>query len=169
MIVMMAITHLTTALTFGSLPLLFGMTTDYGQESLLYFGAVALGALIVDIDEPNSAFGRKFLPLSMALKSLVGHRTVTHNLIAAIIGFVASAIFHNFTALGFFLGMSVHVLGDAFTGNVKGALAPFTNKFYLLPKSMLFRVGSPVEYLVLLVSSILFMYEHYVNIQKVVL
>lgn len=166
---MMAITHLTTSLAVGSLPLMFGYTTDYGNEMLCYLGAVAFGATVIDIDEPASAFGRRLLPISIVINKAFGHRTITHNLIIAVIGMVVSLMYKNFIMFGFFFGVSVHILGDAMTGNVRGALAPFSARFYLLPQKMIFRVGSISEHVILAVSMLLLFGEHALNIKKVIM
>lgn len=165
---MLAITHLVTALAVGSSPLLLGLTCNYDTVALSYFAAISLGALIVDIDEPGSAIGRKIPIVSHFIKDLFGHRTVTHNLLLAVTGMALSLfVFDSYPAFGLFLGMAVHIIGDGMTGNVKGALAPFRSTFYVLPRSWVFRVGSATEYLVLTLATGLLSYEHILGVQEI--
>ncbi len=54
--------------------------TFHTKDLSLFYGAVAFGALLPDIDEPNSTLGRKTLGISNALRALFGHRGFTHSL-----------------------------------------------------------------------------------------
>ncbi|MBA2176883.1 metal-dependent hydrolase [Halobacillus locisalis] len=85
-------------------------------------GAVVGGvsSLIPDIDEPKSKLGRPLLFISYPLKSLVGHRTLTHSLPFALIMSLLVMLFTNLTfGLAVFSGIVAHILGDMITGRVQ--------------------------------------------------
>jgi inner membrane protein len=50
----------------------------------LALGSVAIGALLPDIDHPSSWVGRRLPMISRPLAAMLGHRGVTHSLIAVI-------------------------------------------------------------------------------------
>jgi inner membrane protein len=50
----------------------------------LALGFAAIGALLPDIDHPSSWVGRRLRIISRPLAALIGHRGVTHSLIAAL-------------------------------------------------------------------------------------
>ena len=158
---MLAKTHLLSALVVASLPLVFGYETSYDTNAILYFLAVSFGALIPDIDEHKSYIGKRLLFISFPIKTFFGHRTITHNLILPLFGVILSIVWvKSFLWFGFFLGVIVHILGDAMTGNVKGALLPIRDKFYILPKKMIFSVGGPIEYVMLYTLVLALIAEH---------
>lgn len=51
-----------------------------GTDLGILYGAVALGSLLPDIDEPNSLLGEKTLGVSNLIQSIFGHRGFTHSL-----------------------------------------------------------------------------------------
>ena len=76
-------------------------------------------ALVPDLDEPRSKFGKPFFFISMPLNSIFGHRTFTHSLLfVAIVGAIVS-IFNLNIALASVLGLLAHIIGDMITGKVK--------------------------------------------------
>ncbi|AII14806.1 predicted membrane-bound metal-dependent hydrolase (DUF457 domain) [Campylobacter iguaniorum] len=132
---------------FGSLNL--------SQETLMQFiAAISIGALFPDIDEPQSKIGQKFTAVSNLIKTLFGHRGVTHFFIVPAILAVLFLIFlpanSTYIALGsgFILGYTLHIVGDAFTkSGIQNAFWPFfKNKaFGMLPKEFRFYTNSTVE------------------------
>jgi len=54
----------------------------------LYLGLAVAGALLPDVDHPQSWIGRRTRPLSTTLAKILGHRGVTHSAIA-VLGLVA--------------------------------------------------------------------------------
>lgn len=82
---MMARSHVLVGLAswVAASPLLHLPTLDP-----VYLGLAVFGALLPDIDHPNSWVGRRSRPLSTAIAALLGHRGLTHSAIA-VVGLVA--------------------------------------------------------------------------------
>ncbi|HDU1218238.1 TPA: metal-dependent hydrolase, partial [Listeria monocytogenes] len=84
---------------------------------LLGVCGLAIGALLPDIDEPNSFIGRRIPIIPNIVKIIFGHRGMTHTLLATML-FVYLAIefpneFTKMLALGYFL----HIVEDTFSVN----------------------------------------------------
>lgn len=76
-------------------------------------------AVLPDLDEPKSKFGKPFFFISIPLNQLVGHRTFTHSvLFIAIVGLL-SLIISPFLSISAMVGILVHILGDMLTGQVQ--------------------------------------------------
>ena len=94
--------------------------------------AVAIGAILPDIDEPNSIAGKKTKTFSNFLKANSGHRGITHSLLALAIVAALLYVAHRavgvsfawaaFLALGYFL----HLLEDSFSKAGIAWLQPFS-------------------------------------------
>jgi inner membrane protein len=110
---------------------------------------VMLGALLPDIDSPESSFGRLIPVVSKPLHSILGHRTVTHSLLAIILFYcflVASPMWHKYANV-ISLGFISHIIGDMVIGTSGVALFwPFRQKISLNPFGM--KVGGAGEYVV---------------------
>lgn len=105
-----------------------------------------LASLLPDIDHPKSAFGRVVPFISIPLSALVGHRGVTHSLLAVVGMFLFCAV--NFEssnmAIALTIGYLSHLLADFLTNSGIPALWPKKQR-YVLP---VFKTGSFLEYLV---------------------
>lgn len=81
-------------------------------------GSVA--AVISDLDEPKSKFGRVFFLLSMPIHHIFGHRTFTHSLLfAVLVGIILSIFTNSLVAIAGMVGVLAHILGDMITGKVQ--------------------------------------------------
>lgn len=165
----MAVTHVITSLLVASAPIVIGYNFNY-DTGLIYLASTALGALIIDIDEPKSFAGRRLYFFSFLINMSLGHRTITHNYFIAIIGLILSWFYwQNIYAVGFFLGMAAHIMGDEMTGNVKGAYWPISERFSLFPKGWRFRVGGFVERVIATCSTILLIAIHGYGVMRGIL
>lgn len=97
-------------------------------------GAVA--ALVPDIDEPKSTLGSRVPLLSAICKLALGHRGVTHTVIAAalisLLGIAAApyvGLSSTLCAVITFLSASSHVILDSLTPNGTQALWPLERRF----------------------------------------
>lgn len=123
----------------------------------LLLGAVALGALLPDVDEPGSYIGRKLMFIAVILKGIgIKHRTLTHWLALPLAMAVASILAFGvhgaliFLALSY--GMVMHSVGDMLTkGGIKGFFWPFFphTTIRILPRSVAFYTGSLQEYILI--------------------
>lgn len=105
-------------------------------------GLAALGALVPDIDHPQSWLGKRLAVISVPLAGIIGHRGVTHSLIAvlALLAFLAPAgLDHAGAPLA--VGYLSHLLADALTLSGVPLLWP-SRRLYGLP---LIRTGSLAE------------------------
>lgn len=102
---------------------------------------VCVGALLPDVDHPDSVVGRKVLWLSWPIRIFFGHRGITHSLLAVI--FCAWALY-SVPSYGFCLafGYLTHLAGDYLTGGVP-LLWPMRRQ-YRFPLS--FSTGGIVEH-----------------------
>lgn len=109
--------------------------------------AVAIGgALLPDIDHPQSFLGRRVLPVAAVLGGLLGHRTVTHSLLGQA-GVALAFLFLPWQlGLALALGYGSHLLADSCTRGGIPLLWP--NRRLYGPRLM--RTGGLVELLVVL-------------------
>jgi inner membrane protein len=107
------------ALSYGVASYLDIVSLNTFKEIGIYYATTAIGALLPDIDTPKSYLGRRFLPLSIIINFLFGHRGITHKPFFIIL--IAYGIFILLkpvyvlafvTVLGLFLGMISHVILD---------------------------------------------------------
>ncbi|WP_284155523.1 metal-dependent hydrolase [Sulfuricystis multivorans] len=80
----MAITHV----AFGAASALLTIKWLNVHESrtvLMFLAGGAIGSLLPDIDHPKSWLGRRIPFISIPLSNLVGHRGITHSMIALIV------------------------------------------------------------------------------------
>jgi len=83
-------------------------------ENKLIFVIIALIATIIpDIDHSDSKLGKHlvFRPFQFFVK----HRGIMHSILICLLISLSLAIFLPIISFGFFLGYSVHLLGDSFT------------------------------------------------------
>lgn len=104
--------------------------------------AAALGALLPDIDHPQSWAGRKFRMISVPLSLMVGHRGVTHSLLAVVGCIVALAMLGTSSLLApVAVGYLSHLAADGLTPSGVPLLWPHRRRFTL----NLCQTGSLVE------------------------
>ena len=135
--------HIT--LTLSPLVVYFAYNTNYLHNYQFVLTALTgafIGAILPDIDEPNSYIGRKLIFISEPLKMLgLKHRTITHSIFFAIF----FALFGYFNIIFYFIayGIFMHLIEDAITNTG----IPF---FYPLYKKRigvrLFDTGTISEY-----------------------
>lgn len=104
--------------------------------------AAALGALLPDIDHPQSWAGRRMRAVSVPLALVVGHRGITHSLIAVVAGIVALALLGTgWIAAPVIVGYLSHLAADSLTPSGVPLLWPNRRRFTF----NLCRTGSIVE------------------------
>lgn len=103
----------------------------------------AAGAVLPDIDHPQSWIGRRAAFVSRPLASLVGHRGITHSLFALALGFylLHRHGFANGVVAPLVVGYASHLLADFLTSGGLRLLWPL-RPVYRLP---LCRTGSVTE------------------------
>lgn len=94
--------------------------------------AAALGALLPDIDHPRSWAGRRMRAISVPLSMLVGHRGVTHSLLAVAGALAVLALLGTgFAAAPVAVGYLSHLAADALTPSGVPLLWPSRRRFTL--------------------------------------
>ncbi|MGD9732935.1 MAG: metal-dependent hydrolase [Desulfamplus sp.] len=132
-------THVAIAVTCGIL-------AGAGRPDL---ALLAGGAVLPDLDHPQSFIGRVFFPVSIPLSNWLGHRGAFHSF--WLWGLVAFAGFFwkPFFVLG--AGALLHVFADCATVSGVRAMSPFTQKlFVLFQRSWRIRSGGKSEIIILL-------------------
>ncbi len=94
--------------------------------------AAALGALLPDIDHPRSWAGRRLRAISVPLSLLVGHRGVTHSLLAVAGALAVLALLGTgFATAPVAVGYLSHLAADALTPSGVPLLWPSRRRFSL--------------------------------------
>ncbi|CAA7613185.1 Predicted membrane-bound metal-dependent hydrolase [Candidatus Terasakiella magnetica] len=102
----------------------------------LGLGLAAAGALLPDIDHPGSWVGRRLWPVSKPLSLLIGHRGLTHSLVAVVAGLVILNVLGPSPSLArwvepLVIGYLSHLGADALTPAGVPLLWPFKRRFGL--------------------------------------
>lgn len=137
-------THILTGLLAGGTVLL-----AKPDPQLYFLSAAVVGSLLPDIDEPNSYAGRKAKGISYFIKSIFGHRGITHSLlgtgiISIIIYFLLNHYNLNLQILQMFnLGYLSHLLTDLITKAGIPLFYPYKKRI----KIPLIRTGGKREFI----------------------
>lgn len=99
--------------------------------------AAAVGGLLPDLDHPKSALGRRLRLISLPLSAVVGHRGITHSLLAvsALLGLLIYATSAPFLGRWdglispLIIGYLSHILGDSMTPSGVPLLWPHKRRF----------------------------------------
>lgn len=138
---MMARSHVPFAMTWWWVFCLMTSQPVTGYSTLI----AGIGGLMPDLDHPKSVLGRKLWFISVPLSVLVGHRGITHSLLAVIVmlgilGMVTAIpeyAPYRWMAAPLCIGYLSHIFGDALTPSGVPLLYPRRRKFSL----NLFRTG----------------------------
>lgn len=110
-----------------------------------------IGALLPDLDSPNSSFGR-YIPIgSWLFQNILGHRTVTHSLFALVfLHFMLMLFIPAAWAIpirfGVLIGYASHLIGDMIVGGGIALFWPIRKKIAINPFPL--KVGGAGEYLI---------------------
>lgn len=78
-----------------------------------------LFAVIPDLDEPKSKFGKPFFFISFPINQIFGHRTLTHSLLFTAVLGLTTVFFSPLFSIAAMLGILAHIIGDMLTGKVQ--------------------------------------------------
>ncbi len=114
----------------------------------LYLGAAVAGALLPDIDHPQSWVGRRSRPISTAIAATLGHRGVTHSAFAvfALVAVLSHAGGGRGLVSALVAGYLSHLAADMLTPRGLRLAWPL-RRTWGVP---LCRTGSPAEPLIVL-------------------
>lgn len=150
---MMAFTHIAIG---SAAAMALTHITDTTHQALLCIAGGIVGSLLPDIDHPKSWLGRRIPFISIPLSALVGHRGITHSMIALIViqAMMLVAIYMLRQGQGSWLapaltgvgiGYLSHLLADWLSNTGIPLLWP-NKKRFAAPVTI--RTGSQVEYLI---------------------
>lgn len=135
-------------------------------KTIVFTAATGLGALLPDIDCPNSTISKRLPLISAFFTSITTHRSITHTPFfwsILLIGWLALAPPYTILAMGLFgifLGGISHIFADALTVSGVPFLYPFSKKkLSLLP----IKTNSGGEYLFTVLFCSATMYISYIN------
>ncbi|ADO76965.1 metal-dependent hydrolase [Halanaerobium praevalens] len=156
-------THVLSGLLVGGIFLL-----KEADPQIYLLPASAVGALIPDIDEPQSYAGRKIKVVSKMIKSVFGHRGITHSflgmgIISLLIYFLLDYFNLSFKILTMFnLGYLSHLLTDLITKAGVPLLYPYKKKIRI----PLIRTGGKLEFVfrTIVSAALLFIAIEYLDI-----
>lgn len=144
-------THLLTGIAGG---LMLATITPQPQQQLLIFGGVVLGSLLPDIDHPQSIISG-WIPFGSLVLGLarVGHRTLTHSLLAIAVVILVPYAYIFFAAEQYVYvvsraiagGMVIHIIGDMATAKGVPLLYPLGGYWKFAPGKLLFLTGWLIE------------------------
>lgn len=120
-------THIVGGLAAGAFYLNLGGTVS---EPMLFFGGLALGALIPDIDHTGSTISRRVPLVDNLVSAIFGHRTFTHSLLFLVLSYwlFLHTSWPRSLEQGILMGMASHMLLDALTKRGIQFLWPFHMK-----------------------------------------
>ncbi|MGM0549253.1 MAG: metal-dependent hydrolase [Bacillota bacterium] len=156
-------THVLSGLLVGGIFLL-----KEADPQIYLLPASAVGALIPDIDEPQSYAGRKIKVVSKMIKSVFGHRGITHSflgmgIISLLIYFLLDHYNLSLKILTMFnLGYLSHLLTDLITKAGVPLLYPYKKKIRI----PLIRTGGKLEFVfrTIVSAALLFIAIEYLDI-----
>lgn len=115
----------------------------------VYLGMAIIGSLLPDIDHPKSWVGRRTRPISTAIAGALGHRGVTHSVVA--VAAVSLLLIHAGYRRGGVVALAVgylsHLAADMLTPQGLRLAWPMRTTWGI----PLCRAGSPAEPLIVLV------------------
>ena len=115
-----------THLAFGFLSGLFLMNYVNIGNKYIFFGLLLIGALLPDIDTPNSKISNKIPVIPKILNLLSRHRGIFHSVFLAL-GFAAIIwVFSATYGIALFAGYFSHLLIDGFTKSGINLLHPIS-------------------------------------------
>ncbi|WP_195972447.1 metal-dependent hydrolase [Clostridium thermobutyricum] len=139
-------THVITSIAI-CLPIL----SYVGDLNSIAVGAVALGALLPDIDEEHSYIGRKVPIISITINKIFGHRGITHSLLVFAILFSLSTYTKSHILGGIALGYFLHLFEDYFSDAGIKWFQPFIKKDFKVPEVLRYKVGGFKEHIILII------------------
>lgn len=121
-------THLVGGIACGIGACYAATSLNLDYSFLYLIGGAALGALMPDIDHPQSFLGNKVTVLSELIYTTVGHRSLTHSLVFAFVLAITLGLFSVSLGIGAAVGILSHIALDMLTPAGVALLYPFRKK-----------------------------------------
>lgn len=151
-------THLIIGFTVGA-AMVTHLQLPVDGSLALALGASMLGALLPDIDHPESKISRR-IPLVAWLFRPLKHRGFTHSLlcVAALCGLLIWRRVDVLPGAAFMVGYASHLIADALTPQGIQLFFPLRWRVTLLPRILTVNTGSMVESLIAAASGLTAIY-----------
>jgi inner membrane protein len=124
-----------THLAFGFLSGLFLMNYINIGNKYIFFALLLIGALLPDIDTPNSKISHKIPVIPKILSLFARHRGIFHSIFLALVFAAIIWIFSVSYGIALFAGYFSHLLIDGFTKSGVNLLHPVSQ----------FRISGPIQ------------------------
>lgn len=149
---MLARTHL----AFGFLAALAALPFANAGNKFIFFGLVLLGALLPDIDQPNSRISSKIPVIPNIINFFSKHRGIFHTLFLAVLipGIIWYFAGRNY-GIAIFAGYLSHLIIDGFTKSGINFLHPLSN----LRLSGFIKTGGFGEHIILAIILVLIIFK----------
>lgn len=121
-----------------------GQWSPYDVYYWLALGMVLIGAMLPDLDHPDSTVGKRFGFLAYPIKILFGHRGLTHSLIAVGVMFYIAHATEIVWLWWLAFGYALHLIGDYLTDSGLPLLWPSRKRFRFLLVTKTNSMGEPV-------------------------
>ena len=122
-----------------------------GGASDLQIAFISAGALLPDMDHPQSIIGRIFMPISIPLSRWLGHRGAFHAF--WLWGIVCAMGIFYWPLLFVGIGCFLHIIADCFTVSGVRAMTPFSQKlFVFFKREWRIKTGSKSELAILMIA-----------------
>jgi len=152
-------THLAFGLMFGiffwsykGFNDVYASTYGLWVGGAFFFGLLALGSLLPDLDHPKSKLGHKVPAISHLFHFLFGHRGFLHSIFfVIIIGAIVLTIFGNLISFPIMIGMLSHLFSDCLTKQGINFIYPF-KEFSIRG---FIETGSIAEFILFIVSVVI--------------
>ncbi len=115
-----------THLAFGFLSGLVLMNYVNIGNKYIFFSLLLIGALLPDIDTPNSKISRKIPLVPKIISLLAKHRGIFHSIFLALLFAAIIYIFSSTYGIAMFAGYFSHLLIDGFTKSGVNLLHPIS-------------------------------------------
>jgi inner membrane protein len=118
---------------------------------LLLAGALVLtGAILPDIDHPQSRVGRALPFLSYPITLLLGHRGITHSLIMVVVLLILATTYEYEWLFWLTFGYLMHLVGDYLTDSGIPAFWPMQRRFRFVLVGSTNSISEPIIVLLFL-------------------
>lgn len=107
--------------------------TNITPNTIIIVCGSITGSIVPDIDHPNSFIGKKIPIIPDLLYCTVGHRTLTHSLLFALVVGAAGAVINYWIGIGLSVGILSHISLDMLSPYGVAFLYPFKKSRIKLP------------------------------------
>lgn len=148
---MIGLSHLTIGIAAG-MAIASNQNADIAHTAL-FIALSGIGALVPDIDTPNSKISRKlsYLRLLYAVPFFWNrHRGLSHSLLILAPLCLAAGLSHNIYLAVFTFGYASHIVADMMTRQGAPLFYPSSDNWHVLPYPLRLSTGGIIEKLILL-------------------